>query len=140
MRIRVTSGGKRPDWSTVFIDLGTLVELRRNISIAQPVEERAASRQSTRTTAGASRHRRTTAPCAKLLSPHPQCYPFVGVIEGWEFPWVKPVLRTEPMSESETVREQGGWVLTASIANSVLGFGFWALAAHLFSSGAVGIA
>src|SRR5207245_948171 len=28
----------------------------------------------------------------------------------------------------------------ASIANSVLGFGFWALAAHLFSSGAVGIA
>ncbi len=78
--------------------------------------------------------------CAKLLSAHPQCYSFVGVIEGWEFPWVKPVLRTEPMSESETVREQGGWVLTASIANSVLGFGFWALAAHLFSSGAVGIA
>jgi len=77
---------------------------------------------------------------AKLLSAHPQCYPSVGVIEGWEFPWVKPVLRTEPMSESETVREQGGWVLTASIANSVLGFGFWALAAHLFSSGAVGIA
>src|SRR2546427_12524651 len=77
---------------------------------------------------------------AKLLSAHPQCYPFVGVIEGWEFPWVKPVLRTEPMSESETVREQGGWVLTARIANSVLGFGFWALAAHLFSSGAVGFA
>src|SRR2546428_12489335 len=77
---------------------------------------------------------------AKLLSAHPQCYPSVGVIEGWEFPWVKPVLRTEPMSESETVREQGGWVLTASIANSVLGFGFWALAAHLLSSGAGGIA
>src|SRR2546426_169160 len=44
---------------------------------------------------------------AKLLSAHPQCYPSVGVIEGWEFSWVKPVLRTEPMSESETVRERG---------------------------------
>ncbi len=63
----------------------------------------------------------------------------MGVIEDWEFPWVKPVLRTEPMSESAIVREQGGWVFAGSIANSILGFAFWALAAHLFNSDAVGI-
>src|SRR5947209_19936914 len=64
---------------------------------------------------------------------------FVGVIEDWEFPWMRPVLRTEPMSESELVREQGGWVFAGSISNSILGFAFWALAAHLFTSSAVGI-
>lgn len=63
----------------------------------------------------------------------------MAVIEGWEFPWTRPVLRTEPMSEGEIVREQGGWVLAGGIANSLLGFAFWALAAHLFSSEAVGI-
>ncbi len=52
---------------------------------------------------------------------------------------MRPVLRTEPMSESELVREQGGWVFAGSIANSILGFAFWALAAHLFTSTAVGI-
>src|SRR5213593_3861783 len=65
---------------------------------------------------------------------------FVGVIEDWEFPWIRPVLRTEPMSESELVRQQGGWVFAGSIANSILGFAFWALAAHLFTSTAVGTA
>src|SRR5436309_1981573 len=65
--------------------------------------------------------------------------PFVGVIEDWEFPWMRPVLRTEPMSESELVREQGGWVFAGSISNSILGFAFWALAAHLFTSTAVGV-
>src|SRR5437899_10328873 len=65
---------------------------------------------------------------------------FVGVIEDWEFPWMRPVLRTEPMSESELVRQQGGWVFAGSIANSILGFAFWALAAHLFTSTAVGTA
>src|SRR5713226_5658163 len=63
---------------------------------------------------------------------------FVGLIEDWEFPWVRPVLRTEPMSESELVRQQGGWVFAGSITNSILGFAFWALAAHLFTSTAVG--
>src|SRR5436309_4278964 len=43
------------------------------------------------------------------------------------------------MSESELVREQGGWVFAGSISNSILGFAFWALAAHLFTSSAVGI-
>src|SRR5712692_4842099 len=43
------------------------------------------------------------------------------------------------MSESELVRQQGGWVFAGSIANSILGFAFWALAAHLFTSTAVGI-
>src|SRR2546427_11322551 len=65
---------------------------------------------------------------------------FVGVIEDWEFAWMRPVLRTEPMSESELVRQQGGWVFAGSIANSILGFAFWALAAHLFTSTAVGTA
>src|SRR3989475_2352116 len=65
--------------------------------------------------------------------------PFVGVIEGWEFPWIKPSVSTGPMSESELVREQGGWVFAGSISNSILGFAFWALAAHLFTSSAVGI-
>src|SRR2546421_11031625 len=65
---------------------------------------------------------------------------FVGVIEGWEFPWMKPTVSTGPMSESELVREQGGWVFAGSISNSILGFAFWALAAHLFTSSAVGIA
>src|SRR2546430_5300282 len=65
--------------------------------------------------------------------------PFVGVIEGWEFPWIKPTVSTEPMSETELVREQGGWVFAGSISNSILGFAFWALAAHLFASSAVGI-
>src|SRR2546428_2718014 len=66
--------------------------------------------------------------------------PFVGVIEGWEFPWITPKVSTGPMSESELVREQGGWVFAGSISNSILGFAFWALAAHLFTSSAVGIA
>ena len=65
--------------------------------------------------------------------------PFVGVIEGWEFPWITPTVSTGPMSESELVREQGGWVFAGSISNSILGFAFWALAAHLFTSSAVGI-
>src|SRR2546422_8507889 len=43
------------------------------------------------------------------------------------------------MSETELVREQGGWVFAGSISNSILGFAFWALAAHLFTSSAVGI-
>jgi len=64
----------------------------------------------------------------------------VGVIEDWEFPWIRPVLRTASMSESELVRQQGGWVFAGSITNSILGFAFWALAAHLFSSTAVGTA
>src|SRR5439155_1264964 len=64
---------------------------------------------------------------------------FVGVIEGWEFPWITPSVSTGPMSESELVREQGGWVFAGSISNSILGFAFWALAAHLFTSSAVGI-
>src|SRR5437879_11385596 len=98
------------------------------------------NRLSTRSTAGATRRRPTIAGCAKLLSAHPQCYPSVGVIEDWEFPWMRPVLRTEPMSESELVRQQGGWVFAGSIANSILGFAFWALAAHLFTSTAVGTA
>ncbi len=63
----------------------------------------------------------------------------MGVIEGWEFPWIKPKVSTGPMSESELVREQGGWVFAGSISNSILGFAFWALAAHLFTSSAVGI-
>jgi len=65
--------------------------------------------------------------------------PFVGTIEGWEFPWMKPTVSTGPMSESELVRQQGGWVFAGSISNSILGFAFWALAAHLFTSSAVGI-
>src|SRR5256712_568320 len=65
--------------------------------------------------------------------------PFVGVIEGWEFPWFTPSVSTGPMSESALVREQGGWVFAGSISNSILGFAFWALAAHLFTSSAVGI-
>jgi O-antigen/teichoic acid export membrane protein len=44
------------------------------------------------------------------------------------------------MSEPELVRQQGGWVFAGSIANSILGFAFWALAAHLFTSTAVGTA
>lgn len=51
-----------------------------------------------------------------------------------------PVLSTGPMSESAIVRVQGGWVFAGSIANSILGFAFWAAAAHLFTSVAVGIA
>src|SRR2546428_8993364 len=65
--------------------------------------------------------------------------PFVGVIEGWEFPWFTPSVSTGPMSESELVREQGGWVFAGSISNSILGFEFWALAAILFTSSAGGI-
>lgn len=64
----------------------------------------------------------------------------MGVIEGWEFPWMQPTLSTEPMSEAAIVRVQGGWVFAGSIANSILGFAFWAAAAHLFDSVAVGIA
>ena len=59
---------------------------------------------------------------------------------NWEFPWMEPVLSTEPMSDSAMVREQGGWVLAGAIANSTLGFGFWAVAARLFTSEAVGLA
>src|SRR5437899_11930917 len=65
---------------------------------------------------------------------------FMAVIEDWEFAWIRPVLRTEPMSESELVRQQGGWVFAGSIANSILRFAFWAVAAHLFTSTAVGTA
>src|SRR5436309_5158821 len=65
--------------------------------------------------------------------------PFVGVIEGWEFPWITPSVSTGPMPESELVREHGGWVFAWSIPNPLLGFAFWALAAHLFTSSAVGI-
>lgn len=64
----------------------------------------------------------------------------MGTVERWEFPWMDPVLSTEPMSESELVRRQGGWVFAGSIANSILGFAFWAAAAHIFKSEAVGIA
>lgn len=64
----------------------------------------------------------------------------MATIEGWEFPWVKPVLSTQPMSESAMVREQGGWVLTSSIVSATLGFVFWALAARLFTSHDVGLA
>jgi O-antigen/teichoic acid export membrane protein len=64
----------------------------------------------------------------------------VATIEGWEFPWLEPVPSTESMSESAMVRVQGGWVLAASIASATLGFGFWALAARLFSSNVVGLA
>src|SRR2546422_9767760 len=44
------------------------------------------------------------------------------------------------MDDSAMVREQGGWVLVSAFANSSLGFVFWAFAARLFSSAAVGIA
>ena len=64
----------------------------------------------------------------------------MGVIEGWEFPWMRPVLSTEGISEAALVREQGGWVLAGSIGSAVLGFIFWGLAARLFSANAVGIA
>ena len=64
----------------------------------------------------------------------------MGVIEGWEFPWMKPVLSTGGISEAALVREQGGWVLAGSIGSAVLGFVFWGLAARLFSANAVGIA
>jgi len=63
----------------------------------------------------------------------------VGVIAGWEFPWIEPTVSTGPMEDSAMVREQGGWVLVAAFANSSLGFVFWAFAARLFSSSAVGI-
>src|SRR2546427_5025207 len=74
-----------------------------------------------------------------LSPPHPSQY-FVGVITGWEFPWVEPTVSTGPMEDSAMVREQGGWVLVAAFANSSLGFVFWAFAARLFSANAVGIA
>jgi O-antigen/teichoic acid export membrane protein len=64
----------------------------------------------------------------------------MGVVEGWEFPWLRPVLTSGPTSESAMVREQGGWVLAGSIASATLGFAFWALAARLFSADAVGTA
>src|SRR5437773_11642491 len=64
---------------------------------------------------------------------------FVGVIAGWEFAWITPSVSTGPMSESELVREQGGWVFAGSISNSSLGFAFWPVAAHLFTSSAVGV-
>src|SRR5205809_2144058 len=71
----------------------------------------------------------------------PPLFPFlVGVIEGWEFPWMKPVLSTGGISEAAVVREQGGWVLAGSIGSAVLGFVFWGLAARLFSANAVGTA
>src|SRR5437867_5040239 len=78
-------------------------------------------------------------PSREILIASLSLLPFVGVIEGWEFPWIKPKVSTEPMSEAELVREQGGWVFAGSISNSILGFAFWALAAHLFTSSAVGI-
>src|SRR2546425_2378429 len=53
---------------------------------------------------------------------------------------MKPTVSTGPMSESELVREQGGWVFAGSISNSILGFEFWALEARLSASSAVGIA
>src|SRR5256885_12366944 len=78
-------------------------------------------------------------PSREILIASLSLLPFVGVIEGWEFPWITPKAPTEPMSEAELVREQGGWVFAGSISNSILGFAFWALAAHLFTSSAVGI-
>ena len=70
----------------------------------------------------------------------PSLSSFVGVITGWEFPWVEPTVSTGPMEDSAMVREQGGWVLVAAFASSSLGFVFWAFAARLFSVNAVGIA
>jgi O-antigen/teichoic acid export membrane protein len=64
----------------------------------------------------------------------------MAVIEGWEFPWMKPVLTTGSRSESEMIREQGGWVFAASISSATLGFAFWAFAARFFSAEAVGTA
>lgn len=43
-------------------------------------------------------------------------------------------------TESAKVARQGAWVLLGEIANSALGFAFWAIAAHLFSPDNVGIA
>src|SRR2546429_8798247 len=64
----------------------------------------------------------------------------MGVIEGWEFPWMRPVLSTEGISEAALVRGRGGWVLAVSMGSAVRGFIFWGLAARLFSANAVGIA
>lgn len=57
---------------------------------------------------------------------------------AWEFPW----LDTEATHDAETasVTRQGSWVLLAEIANSGMGFAFWALAANFFSPHDVGIA
>lgn len=57
---------------------------------------------------------------------------------GWEFPWFDATHRVD--EEHATVTRQGAWVLLGEIANSGLGFAFWALAAHLFSTRDLGIA
>jgi len=57
---------------------------------------------------------------------------------NWEFPWLNPDEKID--KESATVTKQGAWVLLGEMANSGLGFGFWALAARLFSTDNVGTA
>src|SRR5256885_14522005 len=78
-------------------------------------------------------------PSREILIASLSLLPLVGVIEGWEFPWIPPKVSTEPMSEAELVREHGGWVFAGRISNSILGFVFLALAPHLFISSAAGI-
>lgn len=57
---------------------------------------------------------------------------------SWEFPWLNREARVD--TESTAVTRQGAWVLLGEIANSGLGFGFWAIAARLFTTENVGIA
>lgn len=58
--------------------------------------------------------------------------------ESWEFPWLT---RDAPIdTDSAKVTRQSAWVLVGEIANSGLGFAFWALAARLFTAENVGIA
>lgn len=57
---------------------------------------------------------------------------------NWEFPWLNKDEKID--EESATVTRQGAWVLLGEMANSGLGFGFWALTARLFSTDNVGIA
>lgn len=57
---------------------------------------------------------------------------------GWEFPWLTRDAKVD--EGSSTVTRQGAWVLTGEMASSALGFGFWALAARLFSTDQVGTA
>ena len=57
---------------------------------------------------------------------------------AWEFPWLDPEAKHD--AETAAVTRQGSWVLLAEIANSAMGFAFWALAANFFSPHDVGIA
>ena len=52
--------------------------------------------------------------------------------------WARRAVHAD--SDTASVTRQGLWVLVGLIGVSVLGFGFWALAARLFSHDAVGIA